>query len=248
MVESKTLVTMKRIVNSTIGIFTLVFILAGPVSAQKSTTVEREVAGFDQVRIGGSFDVILKEGAKEHVTLEVRGTEPENIETEVMGSVLEVRLRRQNGGWDRSYRNVDVKVTITYVKLRGVRSSGSSDIVAESLLKAEVFEVRASGSGSFRGKVEAGELNIEVSGSGTVEVSGRTKVETINLSGSGDIRAHDLQSETVKINISGSADADVYATQEIEARISGSGNVRFRGNPERQILKSSGSGSFSKRN
>jgi hypothetical protein len=239
---------MKRIVNFWFNFFLLAVWLACPALAQKSTTVEREVGAFDQLRIGGSFNVILRQGSKPHVTLEVRGTDPENVETEVLGSSLEVRLKRQNNGWDWGYRNVDVKVIITYTSLRSIRSSGSSDIVAESVLTGAAFDLRSSGSGSFRGKVEADEFNVDISGSGTIEVSGRTKVETINLSGSGDVRAQDLESEKVQVNISGSADAEVYATKEIEARISGSGNVRFRGNPERQILKSSGSGSFRKGN
>jgi hypothetical protein len=241
------LTPMKRIAALCPVFILLAIWLAQPTLAQKSTTVEREVGAFDQLRIGGSFEVVLRQGAKPHVTLEVRGTDPENIETEVIGSSLEVRLRRQNNGWEWS-RNVDVKVTITYTSLRSIRSSGSSEIVAESVLTGPILDLRSSGSGSLRAKVEADELNIEMSGSGSVEVTGRAKAQTISLSGSGGVRARDLESERVQVSISGSADADVYATKEIETRISGSGNVRYRGNPERQILKSSGSGTARKVN
>jgi hypothetical protein len=52
----------------------------------------------------------------------------------------------------------------------------------------------------------------------------------------------------VKVRISGSGNASVWANESIEAKISGSGDIDYRGNPNKEITKISGSGSINKVN
>ena len=65
------------------------------------------------------------------------------------------------------------------------------------------------------------------------------------MSGSGDIRAYDLQADFVDAQVSGSADIRVTANEMLKARVSGSGDISYKGNPKKIDTKSSGSGDIS---
>ncbi len=215
------------------------------VFAQK--TEERKLNSFKAVKIGGSFNVILQEGNTESIKITASGIALDDILTENEGSTLSIRI--QNDRWNsRSNNNYTVDIVLTYKNLEKINSSGSSHIHAKSIIRSDDFDLSLSGSGKFKGGVEAQRLNIALSGSGDIEINGSAKEQNISISGSGDVHAIDLKSSVTKIKISGSGNAKVQASEELEASISGSGDIRFAGNPQKQILKSIGSGSIKKIN
>ncbi|WP_278021592.1 GIN domain-containing protein [Flavobacterium ginsengisoli] len=56
----------------------------------------------------------------------------------------------------------------------------------------------------------------------------------------------DLKSKVVEANVSGSGNSKVACDESLTARVSGSGNIRYVGNPEKKDTKVSGSGTISK--
>jgi hypothetical protein len=89
-----------------------------------------------------------------------------------------------------------------------------------------------------------------VSLSGSGDIVGKTTIQAdkfdASMSGSGDIRAFDLEAEFVEATVSGSADIKVTANQSLDARVSGSGDIQYRGNPKKVHSKASGSGDITK--
>ncbi|SFE67930.1 head GIN domain-containing protein [Thermoflexibacter ruber] len=220
-------------------------LISQSVFAQK--TEERKLEAFKTVKIGGSFNVTLQEGNTESVKITASGIDLDDIITENEGSTLNIRIR--NDKWNsRNNYNYTVDIVLTYKNLEKINSSGSSRISTKSTIKSEDFELALSGSGKFKGALATQRLNVSLSGSGDIEITGNTKEQSISISGSGDVQAIDLKSSFTKINISGSGNAKVHASEELDARVSGSGDIRFAGNPQKQIFKSSGSGSIKKVN
>ena len=84
-----------------------------------------------------------------------------------------------------------------------------------------------------------------VSGSGDIVVSGKTDEFEAAVAGSGDIKAIDLSSKRADMRISGSGGISITVNEEILARISGSGDIKYRGNPRIEDVKVSGSGKVS---
>ena len=76
-------------------------------------------------------------------------------------------------------------------------------------------------------------------------LSGKATDFTVSISGSGDINAYDLIADNVDATVSGSANIKVTANKEIIAKVSGSGDIDYRGNPEKIDTKVSGSGDIS---
>ncbi len=184
------------------------------------TTVTRTLSSFDKIAISGGYDkVILKEGSAESVSLEVSGTDPDNIITEVKGNTLEVRMKK--GSWS----NFKAKITITYKSIRELASSGSSDIVAESVIKGDEFELASSGSGDFTGTFDVRDLDIAISGSSDMTLKGRADEQEIAISGSGDVNASGLKGQKAEVAISGSGDVKLSVSGPVKTAVSGSGSV-----------------------
>ena len=204
-------------------------------------TENRPIGEFSEINVGGSFDVYLKQGSKAELKIEAQNVKLEDIITEVSGDKLTIKLRDRL--WNVNGRSG--KIWLTYTNLKKINSSGSSNIQAEGKIKGEELRISLSGSGNVAMEVELKRLEINISGSADAEIKGKTQEQEITISGSGGLKAIDLESEKANIRISGSGDAKVYVKEEIEARVSGSGKVKFKGNPTKQITKSSGSGSVS---
>jgi ethanolamine utilization protein EutQ (cupin superfamily) len=223
---------------SSLFINTLVF-------AQKAE--ERNVGSFKSVKIGGDFDVVVQKGSTESVKITASGIDLQDIITEIEGSTLRIGTRQENGSWNWK-NNYDVDIVITYKELASIVSSGSSKITTNSAIKGEFLEITLSGSGKFRGEVQTQKLELTLSGSGDIDISGNVHAQNISISGSGDVEAVDLQSSVAKVKISGSGNAKVAVSDELDARVTGSGDIRFVGNPQKQIFKSTGSGAIKKIN
>lgn len=189
-------------------------------SSYAQTTVTRSLSSFDKIAISGGFDkVILKEGSTESVTIEVNGIDPDKIKTEVQGNTLEIGMKK--GSWS----NFKAKITVTYKSIRELASSGSTDVVAESVIKADEFELATSGSGDFTGAFDVRELEIAISGSSDMHLKGRADKQEIAISGSGDVDAADLKGNEADVAISGSGDVKLGVNGKVKTAVSGSGSV-----------------------
>lgn len=188
--------------------------------AAQNSTVTRTLSSFDKIGISGGFDVVLlKQGDTESVTLDVKGIDPDNIETEVKDGTLKIRTKKG------SYSNFKAKITVTYRNLKSVANSGSSDIETLTPIKAEKFELASSGSGDFKGDLDVKDLEIAISGSSDMTLSGNAEAQEIAISGSGDVNATALKGSKAEVAISGSGDVRLGVSGKIKTAVSGSGTV-----------------------
>lgn len=237
-----------KIVSKIIGGFafatTLAFGTLNTFNASAQENNDRNVGSFSSVDISGGMDVFLTEGSTESVKVEVKGIEAEKVLTEVKGEALKISIKN---GFSWSWgKGVEIKVYVTYRKLKAISSSGSSDIICNSKLKNESFEIALSGSGDLKASLETANLEVSVSGSADIDLEGKADVQNIAISGSGNFKGRDLEGKEVKVRISGSGDATVWANESIEAKVSGSGDVTYKGNPSKEVSKVSGSGTIKK--
>jgi Putative auto-transporter adhesin, head GIN domain len=123
--------------------------------------------------------------------------------------------------------------------------SGSGDLILKG--KCRGFESDVSGSGKVVLSMNITEqADLGISGSGKIEASGTANSVKTSISGSGKVLAANLETNRCEIRISGSGDVEINVKNEIDATISGSGTVRYRGNPSKVSSHSSGSGSLRK--
>jgi hypothetical protein len=142
------------------------------------------------------------------------------IDTSVRGGTLVIGNRQ-------SYNSkIGVKVVIAVPSLDAFTLNGSGDVKINGL-QGEQFTAHIRGSG---------------------DLSGDGQVENVNVSitGSGSFRLEDLKAKKAEVSISGSGGADVNANETVVGSITGSGDIRYRGNPANVQTSVVGSGSMRK--
>lgn len=227
-------------------------------------TVTRNLSSFNKLDIGGSFESVIEQGNNESVKIIAEGLSPDKIITEVKGNTLEVHIERGD------YRDIKVKIYLTYKTLSEINKSGSGNLTCNSDLTASDFTLHISGSGntiiskkikgqqvklekSGSGNVKLGALetdnaDLSLSGSGSFEISdGHTKKQSLHISGSGSISAYGVKSDECVASITGSGDIHVTVSQTLDGTIAGSGSIIYQGNAQVKQMGISGSGRISRK-
>jgi hypothetical protein len=201
------------------------------------TSEERQVFGFDRVHFANFGDLRIEQGDRESLKIEAEDNILPRIRTEIEDGRLVIHTER---GVSIS-PTVPVRYTLVVRNISELELSGSGTITA-SPLRSPDLRVGLPGSGEIHlEQLDAERLHSEISGSGEIELRGTVTTQEVDISGSGDYEAGDLQSDSTRVRISGSGGARVWARESLSANISGSGDVRYYGSP--RVTKSvSGSG------
>lgn len=166
----------------------------------------RPIAGaFDAIDIGGAFDAEITVGSEPRVELSGDDNLLPLITTELDGHTLRI------GSKQNLRPSLKLIARITAPQLTAVDVSGSADVKVHGA-RGDRLALHISGSGDLRGDGAVHELAVEVSGSGDLELAS-------------------LTAERAHVRISGSGEADVAVSQNLDVDISGSGTVRYHGDP-----------------
>ncbi|WP_125723678.1 head GIN domain-containing protein [Flavobacterium ustbae] len=237
--------------KKSILLFAFVALSASVINAQnklqgngKVVTETRTTGDYDGIKISGFFDVDLVAGKEGKITIKGEENLLSAIKVEVEDNSLKIYIEKFTNIRTSSGKNI--QITVPFEKISELSLAGSGDIQSKDVIKNEKFLVKLSGSGNFTLPVDTNNLELNVSGSGNVRLRGTADNFSTKLSGSGDINAVDLKSKIVDANVSGSGNSKVTCDQSLTARVSGSGNIRYVGNPEKKDVKVSGSGSITK--
>lgn len=132
------------------------------------------------------------------------------------------------------------------VKDLGIFISGSGDAKISGVKKSLQLVVKGSGD-VVVDDMRLTNCSIKLAGSGDVDLSGTTEKLIIGIAGSGNVDADDLKAVDVDVSIAGSGDAQVYAVNSLSASTAGSGDISYRGNPDKVSVSTVGSGDIYRR-
>ena len=160
----------------------------------------RPMPEFERVQNEGEFDVYIIQDSLSEVTIEAESNLIPLIRTKVSGNVLEIDTK------DNLQNNYPMKLFIHTTVVKEVKLSGSGLIHAED--------------------IEAGDIELGLSGSGDILFTGVADDLECYISGSGSADIG-VEASTVKADISGSGDMEIWGTADRgDYKISGSGSIR----------------------
>jgi hypothetical protein len=188
-------------------------------------TENRDVSSFDEIKVGGAFNVLLIQGGKEALKVEADENLLPIIETRVSGGTLIITTKED-------IRNAkSLNLYITFRDLSKLNISGACEVKSEGTLEFETLKFKASGASEIKMALTADRLLGDYSGASEITFSGRARDVELDLSGASELKAYDLQTENMRLDISGAGDAKVHATKTLKVEASGAASVRYEGNP-----------------
>lgn len=208
----------------------------------KMTSITRTTDSYDKISCAGSFDYILVAGPEGNITIEGEENLLEYIETKVKDDKLVVAVK--NGINLRTSSNKPIKITIPFQDIDQVGLAGSGDLWNKDVITADAFVAYLSGSGDVTLTINTQSVDGKMAGSGDLILKGSTNNLGVSVAGSGDFHGFELEANHTNVSVSGSGDAEVVSNQSLKARVAGSGNIEYKGNPEKEDTSVAGSGSI----
>ncbi len=200
----------------------------------------RKVSAFDGIEVSGAFDIVLKQGAVEEVTVEADANLLPVIRTDVTGGTLRIETRKP------VQHSTVMKVYVTVKDLKRIDVSGAVDISTDGRITVPELSLDASGASDSEFDIAVQKLKLECSGASKMKFSGTAVDVNMDLSGASDIFGYDLLAVNYDIEISGAGNAQISVSNRIRAEISGAGSVKYKGSPTEVDQSVSGAGSIKK--
>lgn len=196
---------------------------------------------FNAVCIKGGWTADIRYSETFSIQIETDENIFPDLDISVAGTTLNIGFK---SGY--SISPTQCKVSITMPALIKLQTVGSLTAVISSFnMPKDSMSIDISGSGNITARdITVNTLKVDVSGSADFSATGKAKNIIADISGSGDIKTTDFETEKADISISGSGSAKVWVTRHLKADIGASGSIRYKGNPVIET-KSSGSGRIS---
>ncbi|MFO7997709.1 MAG: head GIN domain-containing protein [Bacteroidales bacterium] len=197
----------------------------------------RAVSGFDEINVGGAFDLFIEIGPDWSVEVVADDNIIDRIETNTRGKALHIELER--GTNIRRYK--ELKVFVTLPEIRHIRASGASTVVCEDPVRQSVVKLSASGASDIKISVHADEVYANSSGASDIHIGGYAAFAEVKASGSSDFRGSDFECAVAVVKLSGSSDMRATITDRVNGQLSGSSDLHIHGNPEVNVQTSGSS-------
>ena len=199
-------------------------------------TERRNVSDFNELKIGGNFEVFLKKGDRSFVEIVTDENLLQFIDTEARGGTLEITQQK------KLISKKKIRLIITYTDLNEIRAMGAALIKNEDYLETTDLIIRMEGAGIIDLDIQCDNLTVVVSGAGLVKLAGNADTQDLNLTGAGKLEAFDLESAYCTISVGGIGGAEIFVTEKLDATIEGIGGIEYTGDPAETITEINGLG------
>lgn len=127
-----------------------------------------------------------------------------------------------------------------------LKVNGSGDCDINGIMG--MFKVTIAGSGDVNAEgLKLNECFVKNMGSGDLSLKGKANTLTVSQLGSGDLDASRLTAVNAKVSNSGSSDISLNVVESLDVTLNGSGDLVYKGDPEKVNVRTNGSGEVYKR-
>lgn len=177
----------------------------------------------DKVQISGEHRLKVKVSAPGIIAVSTSGTGDVDIRGVLSSGDFEMST---TGTGDIAFDTIDSSGKVV------VNVRGTGDVDGESL-HCGSLSASVSGTGDIDiDDIRSDYFKLSVSGTGSADVGGRTDEFRVSVSGTGSVNARSLRAQVVNATVSGTGSLSCYAVKELYATESGTGSLRYDGNPE----------------
>jgi len=190
-------------------------------------TESREVSGFNGISHTGIGRVIITQGDTESLTIQADDNLMEYITSEVKNDTLEL-------GFDENVRfdsTSSITFTVGAIGIAEIGSTGTGSIELDEL-GTKNLHILKTGTGSISiGSLTATDLVVNADGTGKIEIAGTVVNQELDLKGTGNYDAPDLESQTADVGVTGTGSVVLWVLDSLDVEIVGISKVSYYGNP-----------------
>lgn len=194
-----------------------------------------DLRDFSQLEISGKFDVrVLQDN---HYAVELNGPEHEKQQYDVRrtGETLVIDYNRsENFSWEeweaKGLSLEEIEITITMPSLEKIDAIGLGTITLDDI-NSDDIEIDVRGPVSVKGRIEAGDLVIKLTGKSEADLSGTAENLNAQVEFASKLRAYNLRTEDAFIEATGGSSAKVHVTGNLEMEEGIASDIDYRGNP-----------------
>lgn len=190
-----------------------------------------KVDDFNTVKINGAFNVIYHHSTDSAGLIKLYGEENilDAMAPESKSGVLNIKFA------NTSKKDFGVVVVDIYsTDLRKVENDAGAVFETAGKINGSEIELLLMGNGQIRANdIDFGVVKAKIlAGNGDIFLKGTCRTAELIITGTGEIKAHELVARDVKCRITGNATIGCYAEQKLNSLITGAGTVYYKGNPE----------------
>lgn len=178
--------------------------------------------------LNGSGDIFFnnvevdRNGTPGNITVTLNGSGDISFSKNITAHEVNMTV---NGSGDIACRDINAE-NIIY----SLNGSGDIDINQATATNATY---NLNGSGDLEADNQrVNNIQSQLNGSGDITIEGNCNIASLQVTSPGDIQAKNLEAMTVSATVIGSGDITCHAQKNLTAKITGSGSVRYKGDPK----------------
>ena len=222
-----------------LSIFTFSSIQAQRISGKGAKIIKNHpVLSFDKLILSGVFDVSLKQGNINKVSVEAQPNIHQYIIIDEKRGTLDIHFKKKFN----LKKHKKINIVVTFTDLQEIESSMVGNLHSDGMLNLEslVFDNASVGNTTLNLNVKT--LDMDLSAVGNITISGQAQKVDIESSIVGKLDASDLIAQYLSIDNSSVGNVQIHADMELAIDHSGIGSLHYYGDAQITSLSSSGLG------
>lgn len=228
----------------------LVIMVSAKLLLAQDTERKINISGFNAISVSSGINIYLTQSEDENILIKGNTDVLDKIAVrKTSNGILELKFENKNSSVNWGWGKGDgVKAYISFKSLNKLIASGGSDIMNQNDFKLNDLSIISSGGSDINLNLSANHLTIVASGGSDINLKGKANKLVLTSSGGSDIKAFSLVADDVIVVSSGGSDVELFAEKSIKAVASGASDIRYKGNPYKKSVSSSGASSVKKVN
>ena len=184
---------------------------------------------YTKLDVSNAFEVTVSDQVTE-VVVTVGELAHDRVVVKAVNGELQIGFKPNTWYNGKATAVIPATIGLRRLELSGA-SSFTGDLYGNGDYDSRSAGVKLSGASTFRGRIDAAELDVELSGASEAFIDGfdPTKLEKmeIDLSGASTLKAPYLSAESVYGEMSGASDADVTCCFNLNVQLSGASTLTY---------------------
>lgn len=174
-----------------------------------TTIINPNLPAFDAISASSGWNIVVRQGAKQSIRLEVADKYADRIKVEVRAGKLRLGMERSRFGNFSISGNAPLNAYITVTDLKSIDCSGGVDMTFKTPIRhSGDFAVDMSGGADLEDlKLYCSELHVDASGGSDTEIELMSGANVyVDASGGADVDIAGIDSRECKADVSGGSD------------------------------------------